>query len=274
MKDRTITIESEAHLVSLFKSSVLEHNALVEKHRGDPSRAEWASTKSVWTIYPETAGWDLLLVDQHGVQIGIEAKMTLNVKVLSQALPHYYASDRGPDYRAVLVARAGLQLGLQHLASHLGITVIRLDAELGWRQGAPVHISTQPNGLPDEMTPYDFDIRNWHPWHPLEREVLPDYIPDVEGGRPSPVTLTDWKIRAIKLTILLDRRGYVTRRDMDFLKISPTMWTKPFYGFLTQGDVRGQWVRCERTRDFRKQHPENYAQIEADWENWKPADDA
>jgi hypothetical protein len=40
-----------------------------------------------WTIYPETSGWDLLLVRGDGVQIGIEAKLALNPLVVSQALP-------------------------------------------------------------------------------------------------------------------------------------------------------------------------------------------
>jgi hypothetical protein len=255
----SIVIDSEAHLVSLFCQEIEKRNAnpRVEQH---------------WTIYHETAGWDLLMVDQHGVQVGIEAKMTLNPKVLEQALPEYWEHD-GPDYRAVLVARAGLQLHLHNIARHVGITVIRLDARQFSRDYA-VDVTVSPSRLPDEMDPHLFDFRDWHSWFPMKRCTLPDYIPDVAGGKPSPVTLTQWKVRAIKLVIILDRRGYVTRADMKHLDISPTMWTAPGHGFLRTGEVRGQYVRCERTRDFRAQHPDNYAQIEADWESWKPPDEA
>jgi hypothetical protein len=40
-----------------------------------------------WKIYPETAGFDLLLVrEEDGAQLAIEAKLALNTKVLEQAL--------------------------------------------------------------------------------------------------------------------------------------------------------------------------------------------
>lgn len=257
-----IKIDSEAHLVSLFCQEVERQN-------------ERPGANGRWKIYHETAGWDLLLVNYEGVQIGIEAKMTLNAKVLEQALPYYYeATERGPDYRAVLVARAGLQQHLSVIAGHLGITVIRLDARTGWRADQPVDVTLSPHNMPRESAPSVFEMRHWHSWFPAERCQLPDYVPDVQGGKPSPLTLTDWKIRAIKLVILLDRRGYVTRKDMAHLQISPTMWTAHGHGFLTPGEIRGQYVRCSRTRDFRAQHPTNYAEIEADFDKWKPADEA
>ncbi|TIU81425.1 MAG: hypothetical protein E5W01_20510, partial [Mesorhizobium sp.] len=45
-----------------------------------------------WTAYPETAGFDILLVrGADGAQIGVEAKMTLNAKVLMQAVEGLYS---------------------------------------------------------------------------------------------------------------------------------------------------------------------------------------
>ena len=49
-----------------------------------PKRTDHAQ----WVAYPETGGFDILLVRQtDGVQIGIEAKLALNPLVVSQVLP-------------------------------------------------------------------------------------------------------------------------------------------------------------------------------------------
>lgn len=100
-----------------------------------------------------------------------------------------------------------------------------------------------------------------------ERCILPDYIPDVAAGCAAPVQLTPWKINAIKLMIVLERRGYVTRKDMKVLQISPTRWCDHWHGFLAPAPDR-RYVRCNRTPDLKAQHPVNWAQIEADFEVW------
>lgn len=60
-----------------------------------------------WIVYPETAGFDILLVrEDTGHQLGIEAKLRLNEKVIDQILPSDWSNlcnDEGPDWRAVLV---------------------------------------------------------------------------------------------------------------------------------------------------------------------------
>ncbi len=59
-----------------------------------------------WTAFNETAGFDILLVRKDGIQIGIEAKLKLNAKVVTQALPRWLGVEYGaigPHYRAVLV---------------------------------------------------------------------------------------------------------------------------------------------------------------------------
>nr|WP_139181169.1 hypothetical protein [Pseudomonas aeruginosa] len=40
-----------------------------------------------WTCYPETAGFDILVVHAEGRQIGVEAKLQLNAKVAAQRDP-------------------------------------------------------------------------------------------------------------------------------------------------------------------------------------------
>ncbi len=213
-----------------------------------------------WTIYPETAGWDLLLVHhEHGYQVGIEAKLSLNAKVLAQTLSgtHRYYRMEGPDYRGVLVPRSKCQLHMTEIARALGIGVIAFEP-------AEKYVSWQHSHLPEERSYSD----GWPNWLPAERCKLPQYVPDVAAGVAAPVQLTDWKIKAIKLMIVLERRGHVTRRDMKALAISPTRWCDNWHGLLDAAPARGVYVRGKRTPDLRAQHPINYAQIEADFETW------
>lgn len=230
------------------------------------------SFRKPWTIYHETAGWDLLAVEpETGVQVGIEAKLSLNAKVLEQALPGHSAmcASIGPDYRAVLVPKKTCQNHLAPICAHLGITVLAISGHQdSWPEGKPPRWNVTPHDWPDEQSRYCGS--KWFPWLPAEREKLPDYLPDVKGGHAAPVMLTDWKVRAIKLLILLERNGVVTRKDMKRLGLSPTRWTACAYGFLVPGD--GGYVRCARTPDLRAQHPINYAEIEADFDRWAFSD--
>lgn len=208
-----------------------------------------------WTIYPETAGWDLLMAHRDGHQLGIEAKLSLNAKVIDQAIVNTtrYHCDTGPDYRAVLVPEGKVQHHLGTICTLLGVGIIAARDSGYWSLS-----------LPDER----WGWKEWPNWCPAQRCVLPDYVPDVEGGHACPVQLTPWKIKAIKLMILLQRRGFVTRADMKRLEISPTRWTDGFHGFLDRKPEVGGFVACRRTPDLRAQHPTNYAEIEADFEKW------
>lgn len=111
----------------------------------------------------------------------------------------------------------------------------------------------------------DWHDDGWHDWMPMHRCDLPDYVPDVRAGCSAPVALTEWKIKAIKLAIILSERP-VTRADFAALKISPSRWTDPWTGYLIKGD--GGYVPGPRMPDFRAIHPVNYAQIEADRSKW------
>lgn len=241
---------NEAELVAAFCAEVERMNSLTHVVR------------QRWTIYHETAGWDLLLVGDSGSQIGIEAKMSLNAKVLEQALPYSTSEQQGPDFRAVLVPRYEIQNHIGSLARHVGITIISAG---GYETGGEKRFYFNPHSPPDSEAG-DYAQRDWFCWHPAERCKVPDYVPDVMGGKASPVSLTEWKISAIKLVILLDRVGVVTRTDMKALKLSPSRWTEAWQGFLDPAP--GGYVRNSRTPNFRAQHPVNYAQIEADFEKW------
>lgn len=262
--------ESETALVAAFVQWIDGQNAAAAKY--PPRRG--GGEHSTWTVYHESCGYDLVLVeDQTGVQIGVEAKLLLNTKVINQVLPSRYHRE-GPDYRAVLVPRSGVQLGLLDICTQIGITVLSVyDSAMRSSWHAARNIEHKPDWrcspeLPDERRARGYGLEAWNPWLPEKRCTLPEYVPDVVGGKASPVALTAWKIRAIKLLILLEHRGFVTRKDMRLLDISPTRWCASSYGYLLADKAAGGYVACSNTPDLRRQHPVNYAQIEADYEKW------
>ena len=208
-----------------------------------------------WTVYAETCGWDLLLVHRDGYQLGLEAKLSLNAKVIDQALSgtSRYSHDIGPDYRGVVVPNDKIQLHLGAICRHIGIGIIAISDKSWW----------SPD-LPDEKWSHN----EWPNWCVSKRCTLPDYVPDVAGGHAAPVKLTTWKIKAIKLAIVLDKRGYVTRADMKALDLSPRRWTDFYNGLLARDETGKRFVKSSRTPDFRSQHPTNYAEIEQDFPKW------
>lgn len=218
-----------------------------------------------WTAYPETGGFDILLSRKaDGFQIGVEAKLKLNGKVISQAADHvgaWYSCYAGPDCRAVLVPY-GTGNDLLHVCGLLGIVVIKMQAASEWRRRA----SFYPE-LPRFES--DYSSREWFEFFPHKRIELPAYVPDVTAGASGPSSLTYWKISAIKLAITMEKRGYITRSDFKHFDISISRWIAPVSGWLQAGAQAGQWVKGAHLPDFRAQHPVNYAQIEADYEDWK-----
>ena len=212
-----------------------------------------------WECYAETCGWDILLVRRaDGVQIGIQAKLRFDAKVLNQAIENdylaYSPTHPGPDYRAILVGRSG---DLGAIAAYIGITVLGVRPE--WRSH-----SIKPE-LPDEDRPWT--LRSWRSWCPTSRHSLPAYVPDCPAGVPSPVRLTRWKIAAMKLAILIERRP-LTRADFKALGIDHRRWM----AWLTP--TAAGWIKGPSFPDFRAAHPRNYAEIEADMPRWAPRDSA
>lgn len=199
-----------------------------------------AEGKGRWTAYAETATWDILLVRDDGTQIGVQAKLRFNLKVLQQTLPsrwdHWH--DAGPDFRAILVPDAGH--GYDDLASALGLVVFAPSRYDGFGPG--------------------FDAEaNWHDWHPRARCRLPAFVPDVAAGASGPVQLTEWKVAALRIVAILHLRGYVTRADFREIRIDPRRWMGP-QGWLRPGAEPGQYVRGEGL-DFDQQHPAVFAQV-------------
>lgn len=215
-----------------------------------------------WICYNETEGWDILAVRKaDGAQVGIEAKLRLNAEVVVQALPEmlrWNAATVGPDYRAVLIPYGGTQLHLKPICDALGITIISFrgtESRISWcRAFDPA--------LPEERMDPEY---SWFQWCPDKRHKLPGYVPDVAAGASAPVALTHWKIKAIKLVIILKHRA-VIRDDFKILGLSPSRWTDPYTGWLIKGE--GGYVAGPHIPDFAAQHPRNFAEIEADQATW------
>lgn len=216
-----------------------------------------------WISYGETAGWDILLVrKKDGFQIGVQAKLKLGVDVINQAIEEgwsYVTSSPGPDCRAVLVPPncAG---AFDRICDYVGITIIRMR---DMRNMNPRYNPAFHPGLPNDRE--NFYDRHWHEMCPTKRCELPEYVPDVRAGASAPLQLTQWKIKAIKLAVLIEERGHVTRHDFSHLSLDHRRWIAQ--GWLKVVDGR---LVPDAPPKFKKQHPVVYKQIKADMPKWAP----
>ena len=232
-----------------------------------------------WTAYNETGGFDILLAHRSGVQIGVEAKLSLNSKVLVQVVENRHRCWPSPDFRAVLVGRVVAENAA--LARELGVTVIQVrgtTSHVGRSRKGPTRpaFSAYPDlpklseltYIPEGWRSRWLDRGEWFDEAPTERLPLPDYVPDVEAGHPSPMTLSDWKIKAIKVCIFVERRTRIDRATFKKLVIDPSRWMDGRW--LQKSNLRGYWVagKAFPAAQFRREHPRVFAEIEADFEQW------
>jgi hypothetical protein len=210
-----------------------------------------------WKAYAETEGWDILLVRQKdGFQIGIQAKLALNIAVVNQCLEYGRSTcEVGPDCRAMLVP-SSIGTNFQVICQYIGLTIVSVSHEQGL-------IAPKLPG-PNTRSP----TSPWHEWCPVSRHSLPAYVPDVVAGASAPLRLTPWKIKALKITALMEIRGSVSRSDFKHLGIDPRRWTARD-GWLLASSVG--YVPGRRTPNFAKQHPVVYSQIKTDFAKWAPS---
>lgn len=216
--------------------------------------------KRVWTAYAETGGWDILLSrNVDGFQIGIQAKLVFNLDVINQAIEQHSgwtAVASGPDCRAVLVPGSTSKLG--HICDYVGLAVIVMQSATEYSK--PRFYPRLPE-KPDQWC----GSEDWHEWCPTKRHKLPEYVPDVAAGASAPLQLTDWKIKAIKLAVLLEKNGHVTRSDFKYLSLDHRRWVAQDWlvpspkGYLAGG-----------APNFKKQHPMVYEKISGEFDKWKP----
>lgn len=238
-----------------------------------------------WTVYPETAGFDILAVyDKTGHQLGIEAKLALNAKVADQILPgHYMGYGKegvaGPDFRAVIVpCVTEASAGIAKMLGILGVQVWTPSEDHAYVDGNyatilhfhrvfGAHTRTGIAGTlvgidrrahdPDDGPLMSWDMA-WHDWNPPSRCELPEIVPHVRAGVPSPLQLTPWKIGALRVLADLELDGFVTaksvrERGVDARRFCATDgWLEQLGG--------GRWARGKLPA-FDQQHPEAYAQV-------------
>lgn len=225
---------------------------------------DWVDPR-VWTAYPETEGWDILLVrPADGFQIGIEAKLRLNAAVVTQAIEQYGAYQAvapGPDCRAVLVPASS---GFKTICKYLGIVIVTPSYRSSFRARKGRWEFTPR--LPDQAG--RFDGADWPEWCPAKRHALPAYVPDSTAGTPSPVQLTEWKIKAIKLAVIVERRGFALRADFKHLNLDHRRWIDGDWLIATPSGL----IPGGTFPDLKAQHPRNYAEIAADYAAWAPKD--
>lgn len=238
-----------------------------------------------WTIYPETAGFDILAVwDATGHQLGVEAKLQLNAKVADQILPSDYMGWEGggkyppmgvagPDFRAVIVpVLTEASEGLAKMLRILGVSV--------WAPSADRHRSghllsfmnpmTQGTRAPHRHRHYDIDSQEgeghrlsawdmaWFDWNPPERCKLPEMVPSVRAGVPAPTKLTPWKCCALKVMADLEIDGFVTAQSVRAHGIDARRFCASDGWLEALGN--GRWGKG-RIPAFDQQHPKEYAEI-------------
>lgn len=211
-----------------------------------------------WIAYPETAGWDFLLVrERDGFQIGFEAKLRLNDHVIMQAIERSHSPCApGPDCRAVLVPHGTGNALHETVCRQLGVQIVTID-EKGY---------TTPQVPRQDVDEWDTYADTWPQMLPAVRCPLPEVVPDCRAGTPSPLTLTPWKIKAIKITCILERRGWLCRQDFKHIGINHRLFVSSKWVVTVDGAYR----RGPHWPDFRRQHPRNFDEIDALWDEWKP----
>jgi hypothetical protein len=144
-------------------------------------------------VYPEIAGWDLVLVTSApraldrdhrymvspGDQVGIHAKLRANCDVLSQAVPGDFATY-GPTFPMVGVPVAGG--AFKYIAERLGVGVIEAPAATDAFHGyGNVRVSRFPRR--SKMEPLSLP--------PVASRAI-------QAGAPSPRQLSPWRIKALR----------------------------------------------------------------------------
>jgi hypothetical protein len=179
-----------------------------------------------WSVYPETAGYDILLVATDKVrggsvqvhdQVGVEAKLRGNVTVLRQAMPSVRRRGSSPHFFSVLVPTASQDF--KYVATQLGIVVFSALQPQGWRD----LVKKAPNVASKLARHYRYEGAEpcWTPGMHI----------DIEAGVASPKSITPWKIAAVKLCLRAARYGTVTSADFRDAGISTTV-------FRTNGWIR------------------------------------
>jgi len=201
-------------------------------------------TAEGWVAYPETCGFDIVLVG-HGWTVGVQAKLKANMAVLVQGLNNLRHDLTAPDYVAILTdSTKQNQDDFRAICSAIGIIHIplaRYDPVVGVRINLASKII---------QSPLDFRCSG----KPLE---LPEYIPDVPAGASGPVQLTPWKIAALKICAVVHITGTVDRSHFRRYHVDERRWW--MMGWLIV--EKGVYAKGPKMHELTDQHPVVWPQI-------------
>ena len=227
-----------------------------------------------WTVYPETGGFDLLLVwEPTGHQLGVEAKLSLNAKVADQIVPDDYPvvsmagesklydhTPPGPDFRGIIVpCLTDSSKGIAKMLKILGINVWDVTNSGSGPSFVPAvtRFTRQSQWVEQTPRPPQFDCA-WFDFNPAQRCPLPEIKPTVRAGIPAPLQLSPWKIGALKVLADLELDGFVTARSVRAYGIDARRFCSTDGWLVALGD--GKWGPGSVPR-FDQQHPEAYAEL-------------
>lgn len=215
---------------------------------------EYATAMKAWgfDVFPETSGWDLIGVAKRAIgeiregdQVGVQAKLSANFKVLVQATeddPSRYNAvgrTRGPHWRFVLVPKATGDF--IELARRLGVVVVT--PTLRWSNDPTTGKPVVAHGFYSPMVSAKFRR------DPTRELWVPDVALWTQPGAPSPRSITPWKLAALKLCLLAEERGYLLKSDFYAAEVDMTRWTRSVKG---KAWMRGAWVEvAPKTKEYR-----------------------
>lgn len=198
-----------------------------------------------WRVYPEypDSEFDMLLVAEKGcstqgvevgTQIGIQAKMKLNPKLMEQMVNSVKRPDwRGPDYVVALVPgapRTPAEKGLESILLALGHGLFYVYSYFESHD-------QERNKRRRNLETMAFFGKKRHD----RRIELPEINVWVEPGIPSPVSFSGWRIKDVKRILELEKLGTFTRSEFDALKpkMSLRFWRHEGWVEFT-GEKRGR----------------------------------
>lgn len=214
-----------------------------------------AAERSGWDVYPEVAGWDLVLVwsgrvaipsylfrgigpPEPGHQIVVEAKLRANCDAIWSAV----SRARFGDETAVLVPNATRDF--VQLCQYLNIRVFQYPGT-----SDSYELRMKESIFPGRSTS-------------AQRLTLPPIALKGSGGMPSPRTLSPWRVGALRICAVLRSRGWITGDDFKAHGIDRHRWVARKWvvgdgkiGKLTRyvaganADVDGPDVGYEKERD-------------------------
>ncbi len=155
-----------------------------------------------WVVYPEQGGWDLLLVRNH-IQVGIQAKLRPTVKLFAQAIVP--ESSPGPHYRAIAVGNLNFKerRDVIVVARTSGLVLIDMSC----------HHDCWLNAAQRNYKYFSKISWRYYRHYPSKLVWTPSFVPKLAAGIPAPKNVSPWKIAAIKLELLCDKKGWVTIDD-------------------------------------------------------------